>query len=275
MTARREGSRWTVDFCENGQTGRRVCKRGFKSRKAAERYEVDFIALRRLAGCPLDERLSDLVLLWYERRGGFLRNSKRQLSFILGTVKRLGDPRIYDFNAETWTRYVQSRRDKVAPKHLRREWLWLSRVYAELIRYGDWRGENPFAGLGDADTDDPDSMTTPRRGACGRFAGVGTLELDLPSRRCKARAAQFNDSDFTIISGRDAPDAALLSLDSFNSLVETVHLLKSPANATHLARSLAQMESGKTVERELVGDDEQPHKAGTCQICSEEGDYPG
>lgn len=67
-----------------------------------------------------------------------------------------------------------------------------------------------------------------------------------------------DDSDYTVISRRDAPDAVLLSLDSFNSLMETVHLLKSPANAAHLARSLAQMESGKTVVRELVEDDEQP-----------------
>lgn len=52
------------------------------------------------------------------------------------------------------------------------------------------------------------------------------------------------DVDFTVISRRDAPDAVLLSLDSFNSLMETVHLLKSPANAAHLARSLAQMKSG-------------------------------
>ena len=50
--------------------------------------------------------------------------------------------------------------------------------------------------------------------------------------------------DFIVISRRDAPNAVLLSLDSFNGLVETVHLLKSPANAAHLARSLAQMKSG-------------------------------
>ncbi|BAU76530.1 type II toxin-antitoxin system Phd/YefM family antitoxin [Metapseudomonas furukawaii] len=66
-----------------------------------------------------------------------------------------------------------------------------------------------------------------------------------------------DDSDFTIISRRDAPDAVLLSLDSFNSLMETVHLLKSPANAAHLARSLAQMEADNTVVRDLVLDEEQ------------------
>ncbi|WP_446731573.1 type II toxin-antitoxin system Phd/YefM family antitoxin [Pseudomonas sp. OTU5201] len=70
-----------------------------------------------------------------------------------------------------------------------------------------------------------------------------------------------DDSDFTVISRRDAPDAVLLSLDSFNSLMETVHLLKSPANAAHLARSLAQMESGQTLVRQLVeGDEQRPRK---------------
>ncbi|SDI44960.1 antitoxin YefM [Pseudomonas delhiensis] len=38
-------------------------------------------------------------------------------------------------------------------------------------------------------------------------------------------------------------------LDDFNSLVETFHLLRSPANAAHLARSLAQMEAGKPSRR--------------------------
>jgi antitoxin YefM len=32
----------------------------------------------------------------------------------------------------------------------------------------------------------------------------------------------------------------VMSLDYFNSLLETVYLLKSPANAAHLARSIEQ-----------------------------------
>ena len=42
------------------------------------------------------------------------------------------------------------------------------------------------------------------------------------------------DADCTIISRRDA--AVVMSLDYYNSLIETVHLLKSPANAAHLAK---------------------------------------
>ena len=60
------------------------------------------------------------------------------------------------------------------------------------------------------------------------------------------------DADFTVITRRDAPDAVLMSLDTFNSLMETVHLLKSPANAAHLARSIEQYRSGKAATRELL-----------------------
>ena len=35
--------------------------------------------------------------------------------------------------------------------------------------------------------------------------------------------------DVTIISRRDADDAVVMSLDTYNSMIETVHLLKSPA----------------------------------------------
>jgi antitoxin YefM len=60
------------------------------------------------------------------------------------------------------------------------------------------------------------------------------------------------DADYTIVTRRDAPDAVVMSLDLFNSLMETVHLLKSPANAAHLERSIAQFRDGKVVERDLL-----------------------
>ena len=60
------------------------------------------------------------------------------------------------------------------------------------------------------------------------------------------------DANFTVISRRDDADAVLMSLDTFNSLMETVYLLKTPANAAHLARSIAQLRKGKTRARNLV-----------------------
>mgnify|MGYP002628296513 CR=1 FL=1 len=60
------------------------------------------------------------------------------------------------------------------------------------------------------------------------------------------------DADYTVISRRDAPDAVVMSLDTFNALMETVHLLKSPANAAHLARSVEQYRQGQILEQDLV-----------------------
>ncbi|MEQ9234048.1 type II toxin-antitoxin system Phd/YefM family antitoxin [Coleofasciculus sp. E2-BRE-01] len=61
-----------------------------------------------------------------------------------------------------------------------------------------------------------------------------------------------NDADYTIITRRDADDAVVMSLEYFNSLLETVHLLKSPANAAHLERSIAQYKQGQVTEKHLV-----------------------
>ncbi|MFM7449691.1 MAG: type II toxin-antitoxin system Phd/YefM family antitoxin [Leptolyngbyaceae cyanobacterium] len=61
-----------------------------------------------------------------------------------------------------------------------------------------------------------------------------------------------NDADYTVITRRDAEDAVVMSLDYFNSLLETVHLLKSPANVAHLERSIAQYRQGQTIERDLL-----------------------
>jgi antitoxin YefM len=60
------------------------------------------------------------------------------------------------------------------------------------------------------------------------------------------------DADHTIITRRDAEDVVVMSLESFSSLMETVYLLQSPANAAHLARSIDQFRQGKTVERDLL-----------------------
>ena len=59
-----------------------------------------------------------------------------------------------------------------------------------------------------------------------------------------------DDADYTIITRRDKEDAVVMSLECFNSLLETFHLLKSPANAAHLARSIEQYRAGKVRERE-------------------------
>ncbi|AXY03696.1 type II toxin-antitoxin system prevent-host-death family antitoxin (plasmid) [Vibrio alfacsensis] len=61
-----------------------------------------------------------------------------------------------------------------------------------------------------------------------------------------------NDADTTIITRRDSEDAVVMSLDYYNSLMETVHLLRSPENADHLKRSIAQYRAGQVTSRDLI-----------------------
>ena len=61
-----------------------------------------------------------------------------------------------------------------------------------------------------------------------------------------------DDADVAVISRRDSPDAVVMSLETFNSWMETVHLLKTPANAVHLDKSIQQLRNGKARTRPLV-----------------------
>jgi antitoxin YefM len=60
------------------------------------------------------------------------------------------------------------------------------------------------------------------------------------------------DRDCTIIVRRDAEDAVLMSKSYYDSLMETVYLLKSPANAKHLMEAIAEYQEGKTTEHDLI-----------------------
>ena len=77
--------------------------------------------------------------------------------------------------------------------------------------------------------------------------------VPVPAQAASSAAVRaYDDANATIVTRRDADDAVVMSLDYYNSLMETVYLLKSPANAAHLADSIAQYKAGKTVTRELI-----------------------
>ena len=57
-----------------------------------------------------------------------------------------------------------------------------------------------------------------------------------------------DDASETIIHRRDGQDAVVMSLASYNSLMATLHLLSSPANANHLNASIEQIRAGQTVK---------------------------
>ena len=62
----------------------------------------------------------------------------------------------------------------------------------------------------------------------------------------------ISDADYTVIARRDAPNAVIVSQEYFDAMMETVHLLKVPANAVRLQKSITQYREGKAKARKLV-----------------------
>ena len=58
------------------------------------------------------------------------------------------------------------------------------------------------------------------------------------------------NADVTIISRHDAEgDAVVMSLDSYNGIMETLHLTSNPHNAAALARAIAQDKAGQAKQK--------------------------
>ena len=61
-----------------------------------------------------------------------------------------------------------------------------------------------------------------------------------------------SDHDPMIITRKRESPVVMISLEDFQAMEETAYLLRSPANARRLLESIAELESGNGVERELV-----------------------
>ena len=62
----------------------------------------------------------------------------------------------------------------------------------------------------------------------------------------------FHNHDPLIITRKNNENVVVISLDDYNSLMETDYLLSSEKNAKRLLSSLEQARSGKGFEKELI-----------------------
>jgi antitoxin YefM len=60
------------------------------------------------------------------------------------------------------------------------------------------------------------------------------------------------DHEPLIITRNGDQSVVMLSLDDYKALEETAYLLRTPTNARRLLTSIAQLNSGQGVERELI-----------------------
>ncbi len=61
-----------------------------------------------------------------------------------------------------------------------------------------------------------------------------------------------NDHAPIIITRKRESPVVMLSLEDFQAMEETTYLLRSPTNARNLLESIAALEEGKGIERELI-----------------------
>jgi len=66
---------------------------------------------------------------------------------------------------------------------------------------------------------------------------------------------QVEENNETLIIKRGSgKGTVMISLEEYNALMETMHLLRSKANADHLFESIAQINQGALVRTELLED---------------------
>ena len=61
-----------------------------------------------------------------------------------------------------------------------------------------------------------------------------------------------NDKETLIIKRKTGKGAVIISLEEYNSIMETLHLLSSQKNAKRLFESIEQMNSGKSTQKKLI-----------------------
>jgi antitoxin YefM len=64
-------------------------------------------------------------------------------------------------------------------------------------------------------------------------------------------SVEFNNETLIIKRG-SGKGTVLISLDEYNSIMETLHLLKSEKNAKRLFESIEQMKTGKKAQHKLI-----------------------
>ena len=63
-----------------------------------------------------------------------------------------------------------------------------------------------------------------------------------------------NDHEPVIITRKRETPVVMVSLEDYQAMEETAYLLRSPANARKLLESIAELETGNGIQKELIED---------------------
>ena len=166
-----EDGSYEVDCRPDGRYGVRV-RRIFRTKNEALNYRNRVMgegARGAFEKAPKHDtrKLQDLVDRWFEVHGKSLKTGTQRLASLMNMVKRMGNPKVVEFTASTFTLY---RADRAAGLHSRKtpgkgfvkegeeakgvganmlnhELAYLSAVFNELKRLDEWAKDNPLANV--------------------------------------------------------------------------------------------------------------------------------
>jgi len=162
--SKQKTGKWLCEVYPQGREGRRI-RRQFNTKGEAEAFEAwakKEAQQKPWLGEKADRRrLSELIDLWFKLHGQSLAAGKSRMAKLAIVCRGLGDPVAADLSARMWAHYRERRlrgeidngytpdreKWKVQPVTVNREQQYLSAVFNELKRLGEWSQENPIEGV--------------------------------------------------------------------------------------------------------------------------------
>ncbi|MCK9619171.1 MAG: tyrosine-type recombinase/integrase [Methylobacter sp.] len=152
MIKKNDSGKWDVDIRPNGTNGKRYRKTNIATKAEALRWEAWIKANKTKSKdweptTDTDKRkLSDLIELWYSAHGQNLKDGKNRLLMVNNLCTRLGNPRAENLKSSDFTNYRNERlKTGVSANTINHEHVYLSAIFNELTRIGEWKKENPIA----------------------------------------------------------------------------------------------------------------------------------
>mgnify|MGYP000158459746 CR=1 FL=1 len=152
MTIKRlEGGQYEVDLYPRGREGKRIRRRFDKKQEAVlfERYVMANVDKKEWLGASVDRRtLSELLDTWWLLYGQTLENGVIEKRHLKKTIKALSDPAINRLSKRTIAEHRSTRLDDgISAATINRDIYRLSGMFSTLIKFDEYRKENPCQGL--------------------------------------------------------------------------------------------------------------------------------
>lgn len=146
--SRLEDGQWLLDIMLGGRGGKRI-RRKFPTRAKAEKFKALLLTENESAllavSKPDRRKLSELVKQWYDHHGINLKDGERRYICLLAIAEALRDPPASSLRPSHFTDYRAERlRAGLTPNTLNHHHAYLSAVFNELARLGEWKHPNPL-----------------------------------------------------------------------------------------------------------------------------------